>query len=65
MIDYGLAFNMTTYLSHEKFYVPWKSFLDCIDYIRGMLSKTSAYVLLEVNRFTWFKLDYIDFIPGF
>ncbi|XP_052786340.1 glutamyl aminopeptidase-like [Mya arenaria] len=46
-VDYGLAFNMTTYLAHEDNYVPWKAFLDCIDFIQGMLSKTSAYVLLQ------------------
>ncbi|KAH3868193.1 glutamyl aminopeptidase-like [Dreissena polymorpha] len=47
LLDYGIAFNITTYLSHEQSYVPWKAFLDCLEFIRGMLSKTTAYVLLQ------------------
>ena len=51
MLDYGLAFNLTMYFGNEDNYVPWKAFLDCLDFIRGMLSKSSAYVLLEVSFF--------------
>ncbi|XP_045184898.2 glutamyl aminopeptidase-like [Mercenaria mercenaria] len=47
MLDYGLALNLTTYLRNEENYVPWKAFLDCFEFIRGMLSKESAYVALE------------------
>lgn len=38
---------MTTYLNNEELYVPWKAFLDSIEFIRGMLSKQGAYVLLQ------------------
>ena len=61
MLDYGLAFNLTMYFGNEDNYVPWKAFLDCLDFIRGMLSKSSAYVLLEVRFFQQFHsfLSYI------
>ncbi|KAL4216276.1 hypothetical protein ACF0H5_024001 [Mactra antiquata] len=47
LLDYSLALNLTTYLHHEESYVPWKAFIDCLEFLRGMLSKYSAYVLLE------------------
>ena len=49
MLDYAVALNLTTYLVHEQSYVPWKAFLEELEFIRGMLSKQSAFVLLEVK----------------
>ncbi|KAJ8311423.1 hypothetical protein KUTeg_010778 [Tegillarca granosa] len=37
ILDYDVALNMTTYLNNEELYVPWKAFLDSIEFIRGML----------------------------
>ena len=50
LLDYAVALNMTTYMNSEISYVPWKAFLDALEFIRGMLSKQSAYVLLEVSK---------------
>ncbi|KAK3594679.1 hypothetical protein CHS0354_016345 [Potamilus streckersoni] len=47
ILDYSVALNLSTYLHNETSYVPWKAFVDATDFIRGMLTKQSAYVLLE------------------
>ena len=49
MLDYEVALNMTTYLKNEEKYVPWRAFLDSIQFIRGMISKQGSYVLLRVR----------------
>ncbi|KAL3884568.1 hypothetical protein ACJMK2_024701 [Sinanodonta woodiana] len=47
ILDYSVALNLSTYLHNETSYVPWKAFVDATDFIRGMLTKQSAYILLE------------------
>ena len=51
LLDYAVALNLTMYMHGEESYVPWKAFLEALEFIRGMLSKQSAYVLLEVSSF--------------
>ncbi|CAG2211206.1 ANPEP [Mytilus edulis] len=46
-IDYEVALNMTTYLKNEEKYVPWRAFVDSIEFIKGMISKQGSYVLLR------------------
>ncbi|XP_069101802.1 aminopeptidase N-like [Argopecten irradians] len=47
LLDYEVAFNMTTYLDKEERYVPWEALLESIRFIKGMLSKQGAYILLR------------------
>ncbi|XP_060074768.1 glutamyl aminopeptidase-like [Ylistrum balloti] len=47
LLDYDVAFNMTTYLNKEERYVPWEAMLESIRFIKGMLSKQGAYILLR------------------
>ena len=61
LLDYAVALNMTTYMHSEVSYVPWKAFLDALEFIRGMLSKQSAYVLLEVSILP--NLNFNLFLP--
>ncbi|XP_023949404.1 aminopeptidase N [Bicyclus anynana] len=48
-LDYRTALDITSYLSHEKSYVPWKAGLVALGYIDTMLSKGAYY--LEYKRY--------------
>ncbi|CAH0725375.1 unnamed protein product, partial [Brenthis ino] len=48
-LDYKTALDITSYLSHEKSYVPWKAGLVALGYIDTMLSKGAYY--LEYKRY--------------
>lgn len=48
-LNYGIALNLTSYLPKETAYVPWRAFLDSIDFIKGMLSTSNAYGRLNVT----------------
>ncbi|KAJ0178640.1 hypothetical protein K1T71_005415 [Dendrolimus kikuchii] len=48
-LDYGTALDVTSYLSHERSYVPWKAGLSALGYIDTMLSKGAYY--LEYGRY--------------
>lgn len=51
LLDYDVALNMTTYLKNEDKIVPWRAFLDSIQFIKGMISKQGSYVALRVTLF--------------
>ncbi|XP_041970212.1 aminopeptidase N [Aricia agestis] len=48
-LDYRTALDITSYLSHEKSYVPWKAGLVALGYIDTMLSKGAYY--LEYKKY--------------
>ncbi|KAM3967196.1 LOW QUALITY PROTEIN: aminopeptidase N [Aphomia sociella] len=48
-LDYRTALDITSYLSHERSYVPWKAGLVALGYIDTMLSKGAYY--LEYKRY--------------
>lgn len=48
-LDYKTALDITSYLSHEKSYVPWKAGLVALGYIDTMLSKGAYY--LEYKKY--------------
>ncbi|XP_022120582.2 aminopeptidase N [Pieris rapae] len=48
-LDYRIALDITSYLKHERSYVPWKSGLVALGYIDTMLSKGAFY--LEYQRY--------------
>lgn len=48
LLHYDVALNMTTYLKHERGYAPWTAFMDSVEYIRSSISKSGAYVLMQV-----------------
>ncbi|CAG4917342.1 unnamed protein product [Colias eurytheme] len=48
-LDYRVALDITSYLSHERSYVPWKAGLVALGYIDTMLSKGAYY--LEYQRY--------------
>uniref|UniRef100_A0A2A4J2H3 Aminopeptidase n=1 Tax=Heliothis virescens TaxID=7102 RepID=A0A2A4J2H3_HELVI len=43
-LDYRTALDVTSYLSHERSYVPWKAGLSALGYIDTMLSKGAHYL---------------------
>ncbi|GBP46445.1 Aminopeptidase N [Eumeta japonica] len=43
-LDYWIALNVTSYLVHERSYVPWKAGLVALGYIDTMLSKGAYYL---------------------
>ncbi|XP_041356333.1 glutamyl aminopeptidase-like [Gigantopelta aegis] len=47
MLDYEMALNLTRYLKKEMSYVPWRAFLDSIEFLRGMIATRAAYVHLQ------------------
>ncbi|CAG5041327.1 unnamed protein product [Parnassius apollo] len=47
-LDYRTALDITSYLTHERSYVPWKAGLVALGYIDAMLSKGAYY--LEYKR---------------
>lgn len=48
LLHYDVALNMTTYLKYERGYAPWTAFVDSVEYIRSSISKSGAYVLMQV-----------------
>ncbi|XP_053604252.1 aminopeptidase N [Plodia interpunctella] len=48
-LDYKTALDITSYLTHERSYVPWKAGLVALGYIDTMLSKGAYY--LEYKRY--------------
>lgn len=48
-LDYGTALDVTSYLSHERNYVPWKAGFSTLGYIDSMLSKGSYYLEYGVS----------------
>ena len=47
-LDYKTALDITSYLTHEKSYVPWKAGLVALGYIDTMLSKGAYYLEYKV-----------------
>ncbi|KAJ8727733.1 hypothetical protein PYW07_001852 [Mythimna separata] len=43
-LDYRTALDVTSYLKHERSYVPWKAGLSALGYIDTMLSKGAHYL---------------------
>ena len=39
---------MASYLKNEKHFVPWKAFLDSMEFLKGMLATSNAYGKLKV-----------------
>ncbi|XP_063619702.1 aminopeptidase N [Cydia splendana] len=54
-LDYKTALDITSYLVHERSYVPWKAGLVALGYIDTMLSKGAYY--LEYKRYVLKLLD--------
>ncbi|CAG9794995.1 unnamed protein product [Diatraea saccharalis] len=54
-LDYRTALDITSYLVHERSYVPWKAGLMALGYIDTMLSKGAYY--LEYKRYVLRLLD--------
>ena len=50
MLSYEIPLNLSLYLKNERDYVPWRAFLDCAKYLRGMLSTSNSYGTLQVGR---------------
>ncbi|KAL8600328.1 hypothetical protein ACOMHN_060946 [Nucella lapillus] len=46
LLDYDVTLNLTQYLKKEKSYVPWRAFLDSMEFLRGMVA-AEGYVRLE------------------
>jgi aminopeptidase N len=46
-LSYDIALNLTSYLHKETDYVPWRAFLDSIDFIKGMVATSNSYGLLK------------------
>ncbi|GAB1599810.1 glutamyl aminopeptidase-like [Argonauta hians] len=42
-LDYHVALNITTYLKKENHFVPWKAFLDALDFVNAMLDTSDSY----------------------
>ncbi|XP_046543779.1 glutamyl aminopeptidase-like [Haliotis rubra] len=47
LLDYDIALNLTRYLKNELNYVPWRAFVDSIEFLRGMIATKEAYVYLQ------------------
>lgn len=48
-LDYRTALDITSYLQHERSYVPWKAGLVALGYIDIMLSKGAYYLEYKVS----------------
>lgn len=42
-LDYHIALNITTYLKKESDFVPWKAFLDALEFVNAMLDTSDSY----------------------
>lgn len=49
LLDYEIVLNLTRYLERETEYLPWESTLSSLDYISGMMSRSSGFVLFKVR----------------
>ena len=49
MLSYEIALNLTSYLPKENDFVPWRAFLDSIDFIKRMLSTSNSFGRLQVG----------------
>lgn len=49
-LDYRTALDVTSYLAHERSYVPWKAGLSALGYIDTMLSKGAYYLEYGVSQ---------------
>ena len=58
MLSYEIPLNLSLYLKSERDYVPWRAFLDCAKYLRGMLSTSNSYGTLQVSHPPPFPLVY-------
>ncbi|KAK7096592.1 aminopeptidase N-like [Littorina saxatilis] len=47
LLDYDVTLNLTRYLKKDMSYVPWRAFLDSMEFLRGMIAAEGAYVHLE------------------
>lgn len=52
-LDYGTALDITSYLVHERSYVPLKAGLVALGYIDTMLSKGAHYLEYKVCYTKW------------
>ena len=48
LLSYEIALDVNSYLANEVEYVPWKSALNNLGYIKNLLSRTSAYGAFKV-----------------
>ena len=48
-LSYEVALNLTAYLDKERDFVPWKAFLDSIEFLYGMLATSNTYGKLQVG----------------
>ena len=48
LLSYEIAFDLTSYLKDEDNFVPWRAFLDAMNFIRGMLATSDIYGKLQV-----------------
>lgn len=48
ILDYAVALEVTTYLNHERNYVPWKAAISNLLYIDSMLIRTPDYDKMKV-----------------
>ena len=48
-LSYEIAFNLTSYLHKETEYVPWRAFLDSINFVKGMLATSNSFGFLQVR----------------
>ena len=50
VLPYRNALHIISYIAKEEEYLPWKSALDNLRYIKNMLSRSGAYGLFRVNK---------------
>lgn len=56
LLGYEVALDMTSYLSKEEDYLPWKSAVSGLSYLSSMLEFTGDYYLIQVRRTIMFQL---------
>lgn len=64
-LDYVTALNVTSYLAHERSYVPWKAGLSALGYIDTMLSKGAHYLEYGVSLTINYSISTIDGVTIF
>lgn len=63
-LDYRTALDITSYLTHERSYVPWKAGLVALGYIDMMLSKGAYYLEYKVSFYQILQTE-IDIYVAF
>lgn len=58
-LDYRTALDVTSYLAHERSYVPWKAGLSALGYIDSMLSKGAHYLEYGVSSVKMLNFYYL------